>query len=122
MTHATRPAPIHLPSRSSPGAGAAPPTRHGALAVLVIALALFGGVTLAQEAGEAERGRLLYQNHCLGCHASAVHVRSARKARDPAQLRWQIARWQHVESLGWRFPEMADVYAYLNREYYHFEP
>ena len=41
----------------------------------------------------AERGRLLYENHCMGCHISTVHIRDQRKSKTPAEMRASILRW-----------------------------
>jgi mono/diheme cytochrome c family protein len=68
----------------------------------------------------AERGQLLYENHCTGCHASTVHVRSQRKAKAPADVRAWILRWSGELKLAWKDDERADVYRYLNDRYYKF--
>jgi mono/diheme cytochrome c family protein len=68
----------------------------------------------------AERGRLLYENHCMGCHISTVHVREQRKSKTPAEVRAWILRWSAELKLGWSEDELADVYRYLNNRYYKF--
>lgn len=65
-----------------------------------------------------DRGRLLYENHCQSCHTSTVHVREARKARTPAELRAYIARWSAELKLVWSEEEQSEVYHYLNNRYY----
>lgn len=94
-----------------------------ALRVLLLTGSLLGGL-LAAPAGMAdtERGRLLYENHCMSCHESVVHVRSQRKAVSPAALRAAIQRWAAETKLGWREAEVGDVYQYLNNRYYKFQP
>jgi len=72
----------------------------------------------APAAAAGERGRLLYENHCQACHASTVHVREARKARTPAEVRAYIARWSEHLKLTWGEEEQAEVYRYLNNRYY----
>lgn len=67
-----------------------------------------------------ERGRLLYENHCMSCHASIVHVREQRKSKSQAELRAWILRWSGELKLNWRDDELADVYQYLNNRYYKF--
>ena len=67
-----------------------------------------------------ERGQLLYENHCLSCHASTVHVRGQRKSKSQAELRAWILRWSEELKLNWREDELADVYQYLNNRYYKF--
>ncbi len=67
---------------------------------------------------DAGRGRLLYENHCISCHASTVHVRDQRKAVTPAELRAFIQRWVGELKLTWQEQDMNDVYQYLNSNYY----
>jgi mono/diheme cytochrome c family protein len=68
----------------------------------------------------AERGRLLYENHCTSCHISTLHVREQRKSKTPAEMRAWIVRWSGELKLNWREDELADVYQYLNNRYYKF--
>jgi hypothetical protein len=69
---------------------------------------------------DAERGRLLYENHCTSCHASTVHVRDQRKSKNPAELRAWILRWSGELKLNWHEDELADAYRHLNDHYYKF--
>jgi mono/diheme cytochrome c family protein len=66
----------------------------------------------------AERGQLLYENHCTSCHTSTVHIREQRKAKTPAEVRAWILRWSGELKLNWSEDELADVYQYLNNRYY----
>ena len=68
----------------------------------------------------ADRGRLLYENHCTSCHASTVHIRDQRKSKTPAEMRAWILRWSGELKLGWSEDELADVYRHLNNRYYKF--
>ena len=43
---------------------------------------------------DAERGRALYENHCVACHTSNVHRREPRVAADSAQLYKIVDNWQ----------------------------
>lgn len=69
----------------------------------------------------AERGQLLYQNHCTGCHSSVAHLRASRKAHSVAEIRKQVLRWSGQLGLEWRADEVADVVEYLNVKFYGFE-
>lgn len=71
---------------------------------------------------DVQRGRLLYEDHCIACHESRVHVRSRRKVRYPPELHYQITRWARVQHLGWTAEEVDDVFGYLTRVYYRFNP
>lgn len=68
----------------------------------------------------AERGRLMYENHCQSCHTSVVHVREQRKANTPAGLRAFISRWADERKQTWGTDELNDLYQYLNNRYYKF--
>ncbi len=70
--------------------------------------------------GDAERGKLLYGNHCISCHDSVVHVRDARKADSRTLLRGWVTRWQETLKLPWAERDREDVAEYLNQTYYHF--
>jgi len=69
-------------------------------------------------ASAAERGQLLYENHCQACHTSVVHIREARKVSSTAELRAYIARWSGELKLDWNAEEQAAVFHYLNRRFY----
>ena len=69
-------------------------------------------------AGAPDRGQMLYENHCRGCHVSVVHIRSNRKAASLEAVRWEVARWSSELQLDWRNEEIADVVEYLDREFY----
>lgn len=88
---------------------------------LVAGIAVLIGVGLLLSlAGTAnpERGQLLYENHCMGCHESLIHVRERRHAKTLDELRDQIDRWAKELNLGWGSEEVGDVLDYLNASYY----
>ncbi|HYA37023.1 MAG TPA: hypothetical protein VEI74_01950 [Candidatus Methylomirabilis sp.] len=66
------------------------------------------------------RGQLLYENHCIACHESVVHVRHDRRAQSYKALQEWVVRWSNQQQLGWGAGEIADVVDYLNRRYYKF--
>lgn len=86
--------------------------------VRIVFLGALLGVGCGPAAAAGDRGRLLYENHCQACHASTVHVREARKARTPAEVRAYIARWSAHLKLVWGEEEQAEVFHYLNNRYY----
>lgn len=69
-------------------------------------------------AADAERGRLLYENHCTVCHTSVVHIREDRKSTSREEIRNWIQRWQKELGLQWTSGDVDDVIEYLNDRYY----
>ena len=67
------------------------------------------------------RGKLLYENHCMSCHESMVHIRTRQQVRSLAALQNQVSRWALHLQLRWSSEDLNDVVAYLNRQYYQFE-
>ena len=85
---------------------------------MAMMLLLVAGNTIA---GDAERGRLLYENHCMVCHTSVVHVRDRRKAKTREDIQSWIRRWQAVLGLSWGPNEIDDVTEFLNDRFYRLE-
>ncbi len=84
-----------------------------------VAITVLLSYSIPASAG-VERGRLLYENHCMSCHTSTVHIRDQRKSKTPAEMRAWILRWSGELKLNWSEDELADVYQYLNNRYYKF--
>jgi mono/diheme cytochrome c family protein len=64
------------------------------------------------------RGELLYENHCQGCHQSTVHVRGHRRADSVEAIQGWVRRWAEDRELGWDDEAIRAVTDYLNRRYY----
>ena len=92
------------------------PVWRGALVTAATGLA----VAASPVSADSERGRLLYENHCLVCHESTVHVRVMHRVRHPQALRAQVQRWAGELVLDWGGEEFDDVVEYLNLRYYEF--
>ena len=88
-----------------------------AIAFLALSLA---GMSGAQAASGAERGKLLYETRCSACHATSVHNRSARKAKTFDGVRAQVLRWSAEVGGSWSGDEIDDVARYLNQRYYRY--
>ena len=69
---------------------------------------------------ELDRGQMLYENHCLQCHESEVHIREQRKVRSLKDLEEQVNRWVKELKVAWGDEEIADIARYLNRTVYKF--
>lgn len=69
----------------------------------------------------ASRGQLFYENHCLACHESVVHIRERHKVRTMDDLRAWVVLWAEELNLNWGPSEVEEVMRHLNRRYYHFD-
>ena len=65
-----------------------------------------------------ERGHLLYDTVCKGCHDQQAHWRDERIVHDWPSLIDEVTRWQAVAGQAWRREDIEDVAAYLNRLFY----
>ena len=89
-------------------------------AVIAMAIAAATAMPSVQAAGDAERGKLLYETRCAACHNSSVHGRSVRKATSFAGLRAQVQRWSKEAGGVWSTGDIDDITLYLNQRFYHF--
>jgi mono/diheme cytochrome c family protein len=82
------------------------------------------GLTLllstSAQGADSGRGGLLYENHCLSCHESTVHVRDNHKVNSIDEIRAQVIRWAKNQMLEWGPAEIDDVVDYLDEHFYHF--
>lgn len=90
---------------------------RGACCALSAGVALAGNAWSA-ELPNAERGRLLYDNHCITCHSGKVHRRITPVPITRSELRVIISTWAKSERLGWTEAEVADVVEFLDSAYY----
>lgn len=74
----------------------------------------------AAQSPEVQRGQALYEARCQGCHEKSVHQRESRLARDFAQVRAAVVRWDREVGGLWRPDEIDAVTAYLNEQYYRY--
>lgn len=72
---------------------------------------------------DAERGRLLYETHCLSCHYERIHRRASERSlvRSLAALRVEVARRAALVPRRFSVEELDDLAEYLNRSHYRFE-
>lgn len=94
-------------------------TRNKAILMTLVAGAILS--TSQSIAQEAVRGNMLYENHCLQCHESKVHIREHRKVRSLLDLKKQVNRWANELDLSWQDEEIRDVSRYLNQTFYKFD-
>lgn len=78
---------------------------------------------LAKELVVPNEGKSLHEAHCVSCHKAAeIYTRADRKMRDLNGLANQVQRCTTNLKLNWFDSENDAVTAYLNKEYYKFEP
>jgi len=66
----------------------------------------------------AARGKLLYENHCMSCHESMVHIRAASKAKTYEDIQYWVGRWATELKIKWSAEEIDDVVEHLNQTFY----
>jgi mono/diheme cytochrome c family protein len=92
------------------------------------AIALLAAVSLAipaagwgAEVPDLERGRALYENHCVVCHTPKVHRRVPRVPLHTDDLRFIVTVWASQQGVRWSRDDIEDVVHFLDRTYYGFE-
>jgi mono/diheme cytochrome c family protein len=96
-------------------------TRFPAIALL--AAAGLGGAPAgwSAEMPNLERGRALYENHCIVCHTAKVHRRVPPLPLGEDDLRYIVKLWATQQGVRWSAEDIEDVVHYLNRTHYRFE-
>jgi mono/diheme cytochrome c family protein len=72
----------------------------------------------AQE--DVQRGKVMYETHCGGCHYERVHDRARTKIGGLADLRDEVSRWAPQTGRRFTLNEREDVVQYLNESHYRF--
>ena len=84
------------------------------LAVLLAA----ASAVAAADLPSADRGRLLYENHCIGCHTPDIHRRPSRIPVNASELREIVNGWQQQQNLRWSAQDLEDVVQFLRETRY----
>jgi len=91
-------------------------------------IALLAAVSLAipaagrgAESPDLERGRALYENHCVVCHTPKVHRRVPPLPLHTDDLRFIVALWASQQGIRWSRDDIEDVVYFLDRTHYRFE-
>lgn len=87
---------------------------------LLTAFALALALPLAAAAQGLERGRLLYETHCSGCHYERIHDRKASTVRNLAELRKVVRQRAPQTGRVFSADELRDIVDYLNAAHYRF--
>lgn len=67
------------------------------------------------------RGQLLYENHCMSCHESVIHIRIRQHTKSLQELQAQVLHWAGYLRLRWSKEDVKEVVTHLNSQYYKFE-
>ena len=90
--------------------------------IIILILISFSATTSAQKVStptpNVQRGELLYENHCSGCHESQVHIREKHIASTLGDIQKQVARWSSELRLDWTDSDIQDVTHFLYQRYY----
>ena len=86
-----------------------------------VVMVLVGAFPADGQAADTERGKMLYENHCMSCHESVLHIREDRRAKALGEIYWQTTRWAVMQQLEWRYDDVRDVAQYLNNQFYKFD-
>ena len=84
--------------------------------------ALAASLVLAMPAWaqDAERGKALYETHCLTCHYERIHKRDPSRSlvRTLAQLRVEVAQRAALTKQRFTIEDLDDIAEFLNRTHY----
>ena len=85
--------------------------------------ALLISLALPAWAQDAERGRQIYEMHCLSCHYERIHKRERSRSliRSIAGLRTEVAQRAAQTGRGFTIEDLDDIAEYLNRSHYRLE-
>lgn len=101
-------------------------TRRMSCKAARIAFALSLVLTAFQASGtdgpDAARGRVLYERHCITCHAPGIHGRTTRTPITRDELRMLVDTFRRQANLGWTRDEIDDVVEHLSIMTYRFPP
>jgi mono/diheme cytochrome c family protein len=86
----------------------------------ILIIVLFAAPAWAQD---AERGKLLYETHCLACHYERIHKRDPSRSlvKSLPQLRVEVVNRAALTKQPFSPADLDDIAAYLNRSHYRFK-
>ena len=72
------------------------------------------------QAQDGERGRALYETHCLACHYERIHRRDASRSlvKSHAGLRLEVVNRAALTGRRFTVEDLDDIAEYLNRSHY----
>jgi mono/diheme cytochrome c family protein len=87
---------------------------------LALTLLFAAGSAAAQAAGDAARGKSLYETHCGGCHYERLHDRPRERSlvHSLADLQGEVAKRAALTGRPFTHEDLNDIAEYLNQSYY----
>lgn len=75
---------------------------------------------LSATAQDAQRGKALYETHCLACHYERIHKRDPARSlvKSHAGLRVEVARRAALTGQAFTPRDLDDIAEYLDRSHY----
>ena len=89
--------------------------RRISVVLFLLILTALASQTLA---ADPDKGKVLVEQNCTGCHDSVVY---GRKIKSLAALQAQVDICVTAIKTDWSVAQKEDVVAYLNKEYYKFK-
>ena len=88
-----------------------------------ISLLLAAALAAPAWAQDGDRGRQLYETHCLGCHYERIHKRDRSRSliASLAALRVEVARRAALVKRPFTVEDLDDIAEHLNRSHYKLE-
>jgi mono/diheme cytochrome c family protein len=86
----------------------------------MLAALMAGMAAMAAWAQDPQRGKELYETHCLTCHYERIHKRDPSRSpiRTMGQLRLEVANWAAQTGRPFTVEDLDDIAGYLNRSHY----
>lgn len=83
---------------------------------------LFTLTALPARAQDAQRGKALYETHCLVCHYERIHKRDPARSlvRTQAQLRNEVVNRAALTKQRFTIEDLDDIAEYLDLTHYRF--
>jgi len=70
---------------------------------------------------DIERGKVLHDQSCMGCHDNSVYQRTNKKIPTLQALHAQVHRCTKPAGADWSKEDRADVVNYLNQSFYRYK-
>lgn len=87
------------------------------------AIALILMLAMPAWAQDAQRGKALYDIHCVACHYERIHKRDPSRSliRSLAELRVEVVQRAAQTTQRFTIEDLDDIAEYLNRSHYRLE-